>query len=186
MNSESARLFYLVGPSGAGKDSLLAALAEDSPAVSGLRVARRCITRPLHPGDEDHVELTAGEFAQRERAGDFLFAWHSHGFSYAVERCVLDWLAAGDDVIVNGSRAYLDTALAIYPRLSPVWIAVPEELLRERLVARGRETAAQIDRRIRRNRELEALYRARYACIANDGSIAETRARFEALRRRGN
>ncbi len=185
MNSESARLFYLVGPSGAGKDTLLAALARDLPAAAGLRVAQRCITRARHPGDEDHIELSADEFARRERAGEFLFAWRSHGFSYGVERGVLDWLGAGDDVIVNGSRAYLETALAIYPRLSPVWIAVPDSVLRERLGARGRETAAQIEARIRRNHELEQRFRSRYDSIRNDRSIAEAVACSETLRRRG-
>ena len=159
MPPESARFFYLVGPSGAGKDSLLAALAQDSVAP-GLRVARRCITRPQHPGDEDHIELSKAEFVRRER----------------------DWLQAGDDVVVNGSRAYLDSALAIYPRLQPVWISVSEAMLRARLGARGRETAAQIDARLRRNRELEERYRSRYACIRNDGSIADALAGFEALR----
>ncbi len=185
MQAERGRLYYLVGPSGAGKDALLAALARDSAAVPGLRVARRCITRAPHPGDEDHVELSPDEFERRERDGEFLFAWRSHGYRYGVERRVLDWLDAGDDVIVNGSRAYLQTALALYPGLSPVWIAVPEDVLRERLAARGREMPAQIERRILRNRELEALYRSRYTCIRNDGSIADAVARFEMLRRRG-
>lgn len=185
MPSESARFFYLVGPSGAGKDTLLAALEEDSAVAPGLRVARRYITRATHPGDEDHIELTTAEFRRRERAGDFLFAWRSHGFSYGVDRQVLDWLGAGDDVVVNGSRAYLESALAIYPRLSPVWITVSEAVLRERLAARGRESAAQVEKRIRRNRELDELYRARYACIQNDGSIADALASFETLRRQG-
>jgi len=185
MNSVSARLFYLVGPSGAGKDTLLAALERELPAAAGLRVARRCITRARHPGDEDHIELSAAEFAHRERAGQFLFAWRSHGFSYGIERSVLDWLDAGEDVIVNGSRAYLETALAIYPRLSPLWIAVPDAVLRERLGARGRESAAQIEARIRRNHELEERYRSHYDCIRNDGSIADALASFEALRRGG-
>jgi len=65
-----------------------------------------------------------------------------------------------------------------------VWIAVPEDVLRERLGARGRETAAQIDARIRRNRELEAQYRSCCACICNDGSIADAVAQFETVRRR--
>jgi ribose 1,5-bisphosphokinase len=173
MPAENARLFYLVGPSGAGKDS----------AAPGLRVARRCITRPQHPGDEDHVELSATEFARRERAGEFLFAWRSHGFSYGIERTVLDWLRAGDDVVVNGSRAYLETALAVYPQLAPVWITVDESVLRERLGARGRETAAQIEARIRRNREHDEAYRSCYACIHNDGPITDALAEFEALRR---
>ena len=183
MSAVAARLFYLIGPSGAGKDTLLAALAREPAA--GLRVARRYITRPRHAGDEDHIELSVDEFERRERAGEFLFAWQSHGFHYGVDRRVLDWLEAGDDVIVNGSRAYLETARAIYPALLPLWISVPEALLRERLGARGRESAAQVEARIRRNRELEAHHRPRDDVICNDGSIADLLARFQALRRRG-
>lgn len=181
MNSESSKLFYLVGPSGAGKDSLLAALSRD-PAAPGLRIARRFITRPALRGDDNHVELSTDEFARRERSGDFLFAWRSHGFGYAIGKQVLDWLAAGDDVVVNGSRAYLQAAIAVYPDLSPVWITVSEARLRERLAARGRESSARIETRLRRNRELDALYRAEYPCIDNDGSIEDTLAQFHVLR----
>lgn len=98
---------------------------------------------------------------------------------------MLDWLDAGDDVVVNGSRAYLDEAVTVFPPLVPVWVTASEHLLRGRLGARGRETPAQIEFRIRRNRELEKQYRSRYRCIRNEGSIADALDRFEALRRDG-
>lgn len=81
MKGGSARPYYLVGPSGAGKDTLLRALARDPAAAPGLRVARRYITREPRADDEDHIELSADEFTRRERAGEFLFLWQSHGFS---------------------------------------------------------------------------------------------------------
>jgi ribose 1,5-bisphosphokinase len=181
MNSRIAKLYYLAGPSGAGKDSLLAAI-RDKSATHGLRVARRYITRPPRPGDEPHIEITAAEFKRARGDGEFLFAWESHGYGYAVGRQVLDWLADGDDVIVNGSRAYLETARIIYPALLPVWITVSEQLLRRRLAARGRESAAQIEARLWRNRELEDRYRGDYPCILNDGPLEAAVARFNALR----
>lgn len=116
--------------------------------------------------------------------GEPLLAWQSRGFSYGIERRVLDWLETGDDVVVNGSRSHLETAITVLPELRPVWIAVAENLLYARLDARGRETAAQIGARMRRNRELEVCYRSRYTSICNHGSIAHVRASFEALRRR--
>jgi ribose 1,5-bisphosphokinase len=182
MNGNTARFYYLIGPSGAGKDSLLGAIREQAATAPGLRVARRYITRSPRAGDERHIEITAADFERARRDGEYLFAWQSHGYGYAVGRQVLDWLAAGDDVIVNGSRAYLETALAIYPWLLPVWMTVADGLLRERLAARGRESAEQIEARLRRNRELEDRYRSDYPCIRNDGPLDEALIQFNALR----
>jgi len=180
----NAKLYYLVGPSGAGKDSLLAAVREQAAVTSGLRIARRYITRPSRAGDEPHIEVAAAECERARRDGKYLFAWESHGYGYAVGRQVLDWLADGDDVIVNGSRAYLETARAIYPSLLPIWITISENLLPQRLTVRGRETAAQIEARLCRNRELEDRYRGVYPCIRNDGSLEAAVIQFNALRKR--
>jgi len=178
MNSASARLFYLIGPSGAGKDSLLRALA--TRGAPGPRIARRYITRPARPDDEPHEALGTAEFETREQAGEFLFSWRSHGYGYAIGREVLGWIDSGDDVIVNGSRDYLERALRIYPRLSPIWLTAPEDLLRRRLLARGRETAAEIEARLVRNRLLEASIDTRYPRILNNASIDAALARLDA------
>ena len=92
------------------------------------------------------------------------------------------WLADGDDVVVNGWGAYLETARAIYPPLLPVWMTVSEGLLRERLTARGRESGRQIEVRLRRNRELEDRFRSDYPCIRNDDPIEDALTRFDAPR----
>jgi len=177
-----AELYYLVGPSGVGKDSLLRAL-QNSDRIKGLRVARRYITRAPIAGAETNIELSPVEYERRQRSGDFLFAWDSHGYRYAIDRNILDWLNAGDDVVVNGSRAYLGKALNIYPRLVPVWMTVAEEQLRSRLQARGRETEAEIERRIHHGRELEAQRDEVWHSISNDGTIEQAMGEFLALRR---
>lgn len=175
-------LYYLAGPSGAGKDTLLEKIRDHASIGPGLKVAQRLITRPSRDGDEPHIEISREEFDRGRLDGRYLFAWESHGYGYAVGKEVLDWIEAGDDVVVNGSRAYLQTALEIYPQLLPVWVTVSETLLRERLVARGRESKAQIETRLARNRELENHYRSDYPCIRNDGPIEEALAQFNALR----
>ena len=180
---QSAVLFYLVGPSGVGKDSLLNAL-RTHPDARNLHVARRYITRPARRGDDFHEVISSEEFARRERAGEFLFAWSSHGFDYAVETGLLHRLRQGEDVIVNGSRAYLETALEILPETQPVWMRVAEAVLRERLGGRARETAAEIERRLQRNRRLERLRRDDWPVIANDGSIDAACRQFLELRAR--
>jgi ribose 1,5-bisphosphokinase len=179
--NQTATLFYLVGPSGVGKDSLLHAL-RNCPGADRLRVARRYITRPARRGDDHHVELEPAEFERRERNGDFLFAWRSHGFSYAVETGLLACLDADEDLLVNGSRAYLETAREIVPGLVPVWMQVPEAVLRDRLARRARESAAEIERRLERNRHLERGRCVEWPVIVNDGSIEQTCRRFLAIR----
>ncbi len=168
--NQSGLLFYLVGPSGVGKDSLLEALRL-YPDLSHLHLAERYITRPTRRGDDRHVEIDPDTFALRAERGDFLFAWHTHGFSYAVSNDLLFHLRAGEDVLVNGSRAYLESAMEIYPDLVPIWMRVSERVLRERLRGRARESAAAIERRLDRNRELERLWRPEWPVIVNDDDI---------------
>lgn len=55
-------------------------------------------------------------------------------------------------MLVNGSRGYLSGALERYPELVLVLLTVKDEVLRERLLRRGRESLEEIEARIRRNR----------------------------------
>ena len=182
-SKRNAKLFYLVGPSGVGKDSLLQALCED-PDTRGLHVARRYITRPARRGDDFHVELDHAEFERRASDGAFLFAWSSHGFSYAVEIALLARLRAGEDVVVNGSRAYLDEALEILPAMIPVWMSASPAVIRERLQRRARDNAREIEYRLARNRSLEAGQDPGWPRIVNDGSIADACRQFNRIRAR--
>lgn len=155
-----ARLFYVIGPSGAGKDSLLdyarRALSEDP----GFCFAHRYITRPADAGGENHIALSQAEFQARQQARLFAMHWCSHELSYGIGIEINQWLAKGLHVVVNGSRHYLERAQVDYPELIPVWIDVEPEILRQRLRARGRETEAQIDDRLARNRLLQLPHHA--------------------------
>ena len=134
----------MVGPSGAGKDTLIeGALA----AWPGLRLARRVITRPSDAGGEDFAGVTPAAFARMQQAGLFALDWQAHGLSYAIPR---DQLAGGGPVIFNGSRAALPQALARLPGLRVVLVTAPVALLARRLAARGRETEADIAARLDR------------------------------------
>jgi ribose 1,5-bisphosphokinase len=66
------------------------------------------------------------------------------------------WLAAGEDVLVNGSRAHLAQARERYPALLVVLLSVDQAALRQRLLARGRESVADIDARLARNARFTA------------------------------
>ena len=146
-------LVYVMGPSGAGKDTLIAQ-AKDMPAGSletrPLHIARRRITRPSGDSTENHHVMADSEFARACQMGEFVMHWESHGLCYGISREIEGWLAADAVVIVNGSREYLPRARKIYPNLIPVLVHVAPEILRQRLLARGRETPEDIEKRVRR------------------------------------
>ena len=131
------RLIYLMGPSGAGKDSLIDA-ARQPLSASGCEVARRVITRSAESVGEEAIEVTAEEFAGRVGRGDFALFWQANGLGYGIPVVIDSWLAQGRNVLVNGSRGYLSRARARYPDLIPIVLTVDNEVLRRRLLRRQR------------------------------------------------
>lgn len=162
----TGRVFLVVGPSGAGKDTLLAGAAAADPR---LHWARRVITRDSAAGGEPFEGVTESVFQARLRAGDFALHWQAHGLCYGVPFAELKPLEAGRDVLINGSRVALPAALAAFPGLRVIQISAPMAVLADRLAARGRECHADI---------IARLHRANYALpegvpaieISNDAS----------------
>ena len=167
-------LIAVVGPSGAGKDTLMAgaraALAHDVR----FRFVRRAITRPAEAGSEDHEALSDADFAARRAVGSFALSWDAHGLHYGIPRDIEEDIAARRVVIANLSRAVLPEAGARY-RLRVLNITAPMEVLAARLAARGRETAADIAARLAREVALpDGLDVER---VMNDADVAEGVAR---------
>ncbi|MBA2779348.1 phosphonate metabolism protein/1,5-bisphosphokinase (PRPP-forming) PhnN [Billgrantia kenyensis] len=146
-----ARLVYLMGASGVGKDTLLATARNRYPE---WLVAHRYITRESG-ASENSIALSAEEFAVRRRAGLFCLSWEAHGLSYGLGIELEAWLGCETMVLVNGSRRALPDACRRFgERLLPILITAPEGLLRQRLLARGRETPEAIEARLVRHRQL--------------------------------
>lgn len=137
-------IFAVVGPSGAGKDTLIEGALRARP---GLRLARRVITRPTEAGGEDFEGVTPEDFAARKAQGNFALDWEAHGLSYGIP---VAQVQGGGDVIFNGSRAALAAARAVFPDLRVIVITAPPKLLARRLAARGRETPGDIAERLDR------------------------------------
>lgn len=168
------RLIYLMGPSGAGKDSLLLA-AREALQARGCRIARRVITRSAEAVGEDALAVTEAEFDQLQRSGAFALDWRANGLRYGIPRQIDDWLTTGDDVLINGSRGYLDEARGRYPQLQAVLLTVALPVLRERLLARGREPLEQIEARLTRNQQFQTAAEQQDALLLdNSGPLSET------------
>ena len=166
-----AELFYLIGPSGAGKDSLIAHTRTHLAGCPPLIFAHRYITRRADRGGENHVALSEREFRCRREQGCFSLCWQSHGFWYGLGREIDLWLDRGLHVVVNGSRGALGEAAQVYPKLRPVLIRATPEAIAERLRRRGRESPKQIEERLARTRSLGEPQHPRLVVIDNDGPL---------------
>lgn len=143
------RLILVVGPSGAGKDTLLglarAACADDSSIVFPRRVVTREAT-----SYEDNQQVSPDAFRQGVARGEFAMHWEAHGHSYGLRRAIEDDICAGRTVIVNVSRTVIDALRRMYADVIVVSITAPPEVLAERLATRSRSSDGKIEDRIRR------------------------------------
>ncbi|BDU10009.1 ribose 1,5-bisphosphate phosphokinase PhnN [Pseudomonas sp. RtIB026] len=159
-----------MGPSGSGKDSLIDA-ARERLFTLGVEVARRVITRSAEAKGEAALGVSVERFEAMREAGAFALDWQANGLSYGIPVQLDAWLAAGRSVLVNGSRAYLANARQRYPDLVAVGLTVSQRALRQRLLARGRESNEEIEQRLARNFRLQA-YDPGVHVVDNSASLA--------------
>ncbi|MEM9715940.1 MAG: phosphonate metabolism protein/1,5-bisphosphokinase (PRPP-forming) PhnN [Pseudomonadota bacterium] len=168
------QLITIVGPSGAGKDAILA-LVKD--AIPDLVFVQRVITRPADGGFEDHIPVSEDEFAAMSQAGRFALEWQANGLSYGIPSAALDPVKAGKTVIFNGSRGAMKDILAAFPDVLVLSVEVGREMLRDRLLSRGRETPEQIEARL--DRDVPPFPNgARVAVIDNSGALKDAAAQM--------
>ncbi|MBR0812683.1 phosphonate metabolism protein/1,5-bisphosphokinase (PRPP-forming) PhnN [Bradyrhizobium diazoefficiens] len=144
------RLVLVVGPSGAGKDTLLrlarAACVDDHSVV----FPRRVVTRESS-ADEDNIAATSDEFRQAREHGDFAVHWEAHGHSYALSTGINDDIRAGRTVVVNVSRTVIGALRQTYANVVVVAITAPPDVLAQRLAARARHSDGNIAERLTRS-----------------------------------
>ena len=144
------RLVLVVGPSGAGKDTLLrlaqAACVDDHDIVFPRRVVTRASS-----ADEDNIALSPDEFARARDHGDFAVHWDAHGHSYALPLEINDDIRAGRAVVANVSRTVIAALRQAYANVVVVAITAPPDVLAQRLAARARHTDGNIADRLARS-----------------------------------
>lgn len=144
------RLVLVVGPSGAGKDTLLrlaqAACADDHDIVFPRRVVTRASS-----ADEDNIALSPDEFARARDHGDFAVHWDAHGHSYALPLEINDDIRAGRAVVANVSRTVIAELRGTYANVVVVAITAPPDVLAQRLAARARHSDGNIADRLARS-----------------------------------
>jgi ribose 1,5-bisphosphokinase len=171
---ETIMLVLVVGPSGAGKDSLLNAARDVFRNDPRLHFARRVITRPPDPYGENHQAVTEAEFDRR----DFALSWSAHGLRYGIPTPAIH---AAPVVVINVSRTVIDDAAQRF-FVRVIEISAQPEILAARLMARGREAAADVARRL--TRAATVPRDVAVETVWNDGTLAAGVERFVAALRR--
>lgn len=140
----------MAGPSGAGKGTLVRRLRAREP---DLWVSRSLTTRERRPEEADGLDydfVTRAEFARIRDAGGFLEWFEVFGDWYGTPRApVEEHLRAGRSVVleidVQGALAVRE----VFPEAVLVFVRPPSRAeQRRRLIARGRDDPAEIERRL--------------------------------------
>jgi ribose 1,5-bisphosphokinase len=150
-DTQAGALILVVGPSGAGKDTLIAIARDIIGAHDRIRFPRRIVTRASSTA-EDHDTMTSEEFDDTLRRGGFAFWWPAHGLRYALAAAVTDDIRGGTTVVCNVSRTLVSQLRARYARCRVVHVDAPRELRAARVASRNRDTdgaaADRIDRHV--------------------------------------
>ena len=166
----------VVGPSGAGKDTIIDYAREKLHDDSGVEFVRRVITRPSDAGSEDHDTLADAAFDEAEKQGAFALSWPAHGLKYGLPANVDRTIADGRVAIANLSRGALPALRQRYANVAVVEITARHDILAERLSARGRESRGEVLARLARTAAVDRG--ADVITIDNSGAREEAGERF--------
>jgi ribose 1,5-bisphosphokinase len=141
------RLVLVVGPSGAGKDTLIDGARRQLAGRTDILFPARLITRAPHES-EAFVSIDEAAFDAHLAAGRFALSWTAHGLRYAVPGLIDEALKRNMAVVVNVSRTVVEAARERYDNLCVVWVTAPPDERARRIAGRGREGEADRDRRL--------------------------------------
>ena len=166
----TGRFIAVVGESGVGKDSVLTGLLAARP---DMHLVRRLITRDADAGGEVFDAVSETGFADMVDAGAFALHWSAHDLQYGIPESELAQLQNGIDCLANLSRGSLREAAELFPSLVVLNITAQPHTLARRLAERGRESEAEIAKRLARSDKplpegLEVIH------LANDGPLSQT------------
>jgi ribose 1,5-bisphosphokinase len=178
---QQGTMIAVVGPSGAGKDSLIDFARRRLAGNDAIGFVRRFITRAADAGSEDHHAVSAEQFEEMCRAGKFAVHWGAHDLRYGIPAETRDQLAAGRTLVANGSRAAIPEFLRAYPKLLVVTVSADPAIIAERLKSRGREDEASISKRLARSQDRSWSIDCRSVEIDNSGALADAGAEFVRL-----
>lgn len=144
------RLILVVGPSGSGKDTIIAGVRAACAGDPTVVFPRRVVTRAASDA-EDHYTLDDSAFDHALTIGAFAFWWQAHGLKYGIPRGIDDDIRAGRTIICNVSRSIIVDVREKYADVDVVLITAPAAVLAARLAGRSRDSDGSLEERLKRN-----------------------------------
>ena len=141
MAGVTGALVLVVGPSGAGKDTVMRGAAAELSGNPRYVFPKRVVTREADATAEDHDSMSLSQFNAALAMGDFMLSWQAHGNCYGIPETVADAIAQGQIAVINVSRHILHEAAEKYPNIVIAEINADIEVRIARIQNRGREQA---------------------------------------------
>lgn len=170
-------LFFFVGNSGSGKDSLMKATAQILEKM-GKRVfiVKRYITRSCH-SSENFYSISKEDFLKMKKNDQFALNWSIYDLHYGCPITFEEKINSGKIVFINVSRNILGECKEKYPNSNIIYIKVPIEIAKERLLQRGREKGRALQERLERmNKKISIPYK--HIEIENNNKLDKTAERL--------
>ncbi len=155
------KVLIFSAPSGAGKTTVVRHLLDKFKFLDFSISATSRLPRGTETDGREYFFLTKDEFKKRIDAGEFVeYEEVYSGYYYGTLKSEVERIWSKGSIIVfdidvkgavNLKRLYGNNALSVYVKPPSI------EILRERLIARGTETAESIERRVAKAKE-ELLY----------------------------
>jgi ribose 1,5-bisphosphokinase len=143
------RLVLVVGPSGAGKDTLIGRARAACRGDAAVVFPRRIVTRPPSLF-EDNEFMPQTAFEQAAASGAFAFWWRAHGHLYGIPLAVDFDIEAGRTVVCNVSRTVVAAVRERYANVVAVLVTAPADVLAARLAGRARPSDGAVTDRMKR------------------------------------
>jgi ribose 1,5-bisphosphokinase len=181
--SAEGTLVLVVGPSGAGKDSLIAGAKAALNGDQRFVFPRRIVTREAVAELEDHDTIAREKFEAQLADGGFALAWEAHGLCYGLPGSIDHDIADGHVVVSNVSRRVIGAAREKYEHCDLIMVTADLHLRAKRLAGRGRESPDEVAARMMREGAplpdgIEAIV------VDNSGPLAAGVAKFVAALKR--
>jgi ribose 1,5-bisphosphokinase len=171
------RLVLVVGPSGAGKDTLIDRARLELADDASVMFPNRLVTRPPS-ASEANTEIDVATFTALANAGGFSLSWSAHGHHYGLPAAIDHALYEGRTVVCNVSRSVVAAARDRYELVTVVEVTAPAEVLATRIAARGRGSDGDAAIRLNRSSELPC---PPDVTIVNNGPVEPAARRFLAV-----